>query len=843
VGLVGGTALAGSKLADLLTFEAYLPPSVRRSSRGFVGHWDTALVTMIRPFLSASRTPLALAVWLTVLHVQTRASDVTDYSVAKGIQYLQTSADPAALATTKAYFWEGIVNASGSNTVSGVSLLTPYGAAETLLPNGTKFSLKKKYNSLAAMGAVFPSGNYFLTIYANRDGNRLVVLPLAGDAYPLTPHFADFAALQNVDDGAYNIVRWDALAGGTTADLIQFRLEDQLGNKLFETPDLGKEGAMDGTATYAILPPGNLGPGATNVATLIFGKIVTTQQTNYPGATGRGVYLRRTKVEVKNTRAASVSDVRTMGLSRSKRYQQLDSGAPALELLNVFNFALWVEPMASNTVSTVVVSGPGGQSIPLVVPVGGKKFQFSEDLASEAVLTQVHPEGIYQLSIFGLLQPHRLVSLNVAASDYPAPPHLANFNDAQAVAADQDFVLSWDPIPGATAGDYLRLHISDSQGVQVFQSDDFGKSKSLKGTATSMVLPARTFIPGKSYSATLQVEKLAVIDVTSYPGSLATVANGARTQFRIQTIAPDVKDLRVTKGQVFSQTGAAEPVPASSKSFYFELLASAGLTNGISQAMVTGPGNVQKPLPASLGGTDFLVHDDFPSRTVLDQADPNGIYAFSVQGVHNGQISTRLSLTGDAYPNAPHLLNYWLAQALEPAADNILSWDPMVGGTANDREALEVFDSLGNSVFTTRGPTAVGSLSGLSNSVAIPHGTLVPNQVYSASLIFEKAISYDATSYPGTVGMAAYATTTQFGLGTRGPGSPPSFTSFSLRPDGAFQLTGLGLPNRAYRIDVSTDALNWQPAGQAAVIAGRFSFLDDQVAANRTRFYRAALVP
>ncbi len=70
-------------------------------------------------------------------------------------------------------------------------------------------------------------------------------------------------------------------------DFIQFQVEDLSGNKLFETPDLGKPGFWDGTATQALVAPGAMLIGQTNRVTLTFQKAIPVDQNSLPGRLGR----------------------------------------------------------------------------------------------------------------------------------------------------------------------------------------------------------------------------------------------------------------------------------------------------------------------------------------------------------------------------------------------------------------------------------------------------------------------------------------------------------------------------------------------------------------------------
>ena len=106
---------------------------------------------------------------------------------------------------------------------------------------------------------------------------------MTGSTYPPLPHLQNFSAAQAINANGYFDATWDAFAGGTAADFVQLHIEDLAGNKIWETPDVDKVGALDGTATNALVPPGVLSTNQTYNARVQFQKAVTVDRTTYPG--------------------------------------------------------------------------------------------------------------------------------------------------------------------------------------------------------------------------------------------------------------------------------------------------------------------------------------------------------------------------------------------------------------------------------------------------------------------------------------------------------------------------------------------------------------------------------
>ena len=72
---------------------------------------------------------------------------------------------------------------------------------------------------------------------------------------------------------------------------------------------------------------------------------------------------------------------------------------------------------------------------------------------------------------------------------------------------------------------------------------------------------------------------------------------------------------------------------------------------------------------------------------------------------------------------------------------------------------------------------------------------------------------------------------------------PSKFTSSALLPDRTFQLSLSGVSNATYRIDASTDLVNWLMLTNILNATGTVRFVDLEAPNFSQRFYRAAWVP
>src|SRR2546428_6617130 len=231
-----------------------------------------------------------------------QGSDVSSYDVRKGVQFTQTGTGAPVADATNGYVIVADVNTFLNNTVNSASVLPPAGTNLTLTPVASQngFQYQHKYNTLTALDTHDPDGSYVMTIDAIHDGIKTLNLSLQGAAYPNTPHLTDYATLQMVNTNGYFQATWDPFVGGTANDFVQLRIQDAFGNRIFETPDPGKEGVLDGTATSVLVYiPGALMAGQIySKCTLVFYKHVFGDTNSYPGAVGSADYYIRTSFSV-----------------------------------------------------------------------------------------------------------------------------------------------------------------------------------------------------------------------------------------------------------------------------------------------------------------------------------------------------------------------------------------------------------------------------------------------------------------------------------------------------------------------------------------------------------------
>ena len=79
-------------------------------------------------------------------------------------------------------------------------------------------------------------------------------------------------------------------------------------------------------------------------------------------------------------------------------------------------------------------------------------------------------------------------------------------------------------------------HLPD--GNPVFSTPFLETPSHLDGTATSVIIPAGTLIPGEAYDAYVRFDKILVRDTTSYPGAIGSASYARGTHFSLRAAPP-----------------------------------------------------------------------------------------------------------------------------------------------------------------------------------------------------------------------------------------------------------------------------------------------------------------
>jgi hypothetical protein len=394
---------------------------------------------------------------------------------------------------------------------------------------------------------------------------------------------------------------------------------------------------------------------------------------------------------------------------------------------------------------------------------------------------------------------------------------------------------------GGGVNDFIHVRVEDLNFNKFFETPDLGKNGALDGRATSAVVPAGILPVGQPFEIHITFIKLNTVDTTSYSGVLGLSDFQTRTKVHTQTIATDVQSYSAFKGELFQQTDAGAPVAPSSNAFQFESHIQAMASNSVVGATVLTPLGARPSLVQQPDLRQFDFSAGYSTKGELDAVYPNGSYALDITAASDGAKHLPLALAADQYPTAPHVTDFYAGQIVDSSSDFILAWDSFAGGTANDFIQLVVDDAAGIVVFQTPGYGAAGALNGFVTGVIIPAGTLSANRLYRAVLLFQKITVLDNTTYPGAQGVAGYSSSTQFRLVTRGSGDPPSLKLSQVVSNQEFQLTAQVVPGLAYRLEGSSNLLQWLPLGTNLAVTNTIQWLDSSH--RPAFFYRALVLP
>jgi hypothetical protein len=146
----------------------------------------------------------------------------------------------------------------------------------------------------------------------------------------------------------------------------------------------------------------------------------------------------------------------------------------------------------------------------------GKRLLWPADRNTQADLDLSFPDGrLYKLDLNDPLSGLKIVSATLTGN-YPAIPHIANFEDAQRIDTSRDFTLHWSAFIGASVDDYIQLSIVTNLS-QLFREPFLGTRPpstglifdSLDGSTQSYRIPAGTLTNSAKYFAILRFVKVA----------------------------------------------------------------------------------------------------------------------------------------------------------------------------------------------------------------------------------------------------------------------------------------------------------------------------------------------
>jgi hypothetical protein len=692
--------------------------------------------------------------------IETTRPDLEEYNIARGRGFRQGRSGPPVPDSGDEFIFEAEVEASRTNAILSATLTTPRGVTVPLTPNndGDEFEFSDRASTEAAFNAEYPPGDYRFDIVGQR-GPLSVVLNAPDAPYPPAPD-VHVSSLPDPEPGQPLTITWDPWPGATTNDFIQVRIQDDdTGDTVFETPNRGDPGALDGTATSVTIPGEVFEARRDYEGRVTFERIVRHDEATLPGAEGTVTYFSRTDFDIEAARP----DVEDYRIERGRRYDQLTAAPPVPREGDEFVFNAEVQASAPNVITSATVTTPPGDVRTLQPNNRRDEWEYSDDRSTEAAFNSRYPPGRYVFTVQSVNDGTTTLPLDAPNVPYPPAPHLQS-DPRTPVPANQPVVFQWDPWLGGTAEDFIQFRIEHvATGTNAFETPDRGEPGALNGLSTSVTVPAGTLVPGQSYEGRLVFERIVATDETTLPGAEGRVTYFARTDFPIQTAAGDVEDYRIERGRRFQQATSGLPVPDPGDEFVFNAEVQGTAPNSILFASLTTPPGATVVLAPNNDRDEFEFSDQASTQTEFDTEYPPGTYTFTVQTATQGTQTLPLAVPADEFPPAPHVL-FDPSTEVSPHQPLNLNWDPWPGATTNDFIQVRIEDDDNNVLFETGDPGETNALNGLSTSVTIPGGTLIPGITHEGRVVFERIVVSDETTLPGAEGRVTYFARTDFDI-------------------------------------------------------------------------------
>jgi hypothetical protein len=231
------------------------------------------------------------------------APDVEAFSVMKVLRYNQGVDNTDPVSPKNGFVLKARVDASSPNSVTATTLDVPGGFSTnlTVSTDETKLELENKQPTIEFLNSAYPNGTYTFYFTGKTEGHKSVAIDLVGDSYPPIPKFSNPGAAQTIDPAQDFTLQWAAFPRGSAADYVQLQIDDEDGDKVFETSDFGKTKALNGLSTSATIPSGTLKVGSTYTAKLFFLRAPNIDASSYPGALGISGFARETRLQIKTT--------------------------------------------------------------------------------------------------------------------------------------------------------------------------------------------------------------------------------------------------------------------------------------------------------------------------------------------------------------------------------------------------------------------------------------------------------------------------------------------------------------------------------------------------------------
>jgi hypothetical protein len=207
-----------------------------------------------------------------------------------------------------------------------------------------------------------------------------------------------------------------------------------------------------------------------------------------------------------------------------------------------FTGTLSIVQSSPDSVPIATATLPDGQLRGFPRVTTSAEMRVEEMFSSQSELDAHYRSGTYTFAMATRNNGFQFPELTMPVTVYPTnpPPQVSNFAAAQAIAPESPFTLQWNNPSDAAGSDYVWVLIMDRDGYTVFSTPypPVNAEASLRGTDTSVEIPANTFHLGETYTGVIVFFRLTGVNTDSYPGAFGLTLAIADTAFPMATISP-----------------------------------------------------------------------------------------------------------------------------------------------------------------------------------------------------------------------------------------------------------------------------------------------------------------
>src|SRR6185436_2467917 len=151
--------------------------------------------------------------------------------------------------------------------------------------------------------------------------------------------------------------------------------------------------------------------------------------------------------------------------------------------------------------SGTVRQSASGPTYALTNDNSGNSFSFTTNFPSSNELDTAFPNGNYTITLNTLHNGTKNSTLDLQGNFSFTDPAIQNFAAAQAIDPTNNYTLSWAPLMGGTASDFIQLTIENDSGAALFETASIGKSGALNGLSNPVTIPSLPPLPAPTYPA------------------------------------------------------------------------------------------------------------------------------------------------------------------------------------------------------------------------------------------------------------------------------------------------------------------------------------------------------